>query len=727
MSQGLAKTMRERLAVGRKLLQPNNQLEIDAAEAIQMCRSYEKLAVGGFWKTDRDGNLTYLSPQLVETFALSDGVNNVGFIDIFSSDCEESVGGRTLSFVTSRKRRFVQFTATRFEFGQKSIWSVSGDQIYDGKGDFSGYCGYMYDVTSDQLMVESAEKTASTDSLTGLLNRRGMNSALERIVGAQTAGTKTNSIFLIDLDRFKHVNDTLGHGVGDELLQQVAARLLEIIGQGSIISRLGGDEFQILIPGIDDRGILGSQAQHIVQTLSQPFAIKGHRCTIGASIGIAVSPDDGTTAADLTRNADLALYAAKQSGRGTFRFFSHTMLKLAEERRHLEETMRDALANGEFEVYYQPLVKVSDNSVMGVEALLRWNHPTLGLVSPAKFIPIAEESNMICPIGEWVLKQACSDAKTWNGAMRVAVNVSPIQFSDPNFIKSVALALASTGLEPNRLELEITESVFLQDSESTAEIFKRLKGLGVRLALDDFGTGYSSLSYIQNAPFDKIKIDQSFVRGATSDTNRNRAIIGAIVTLANTLNMETIAEGIESFDQLQMLKDLGIEHAQGYLFSKPLSFKNFIHECDSNDWVIVPSGPAHQRPERRSMLRSIGLIHDDHYYPVTLRNISETGALIEGLIDVPLETVFVIDLGDGQFELAIVKRSKGAQQGVEFNRSLVSDGAGGLCTRYRLAPYKLVSSGLPTNSKEFIDRQDAMIRTGQLTLPKFALEKHQRS
>ena len=328
---------------------------------------------------------------------------------------------------------------------------------------------------------------------------------------------------MIDLDRFKQVNDTLGHPAGDELLKQVAQRLQRVVTEkGCEIGRLGGDEFQIMLPDIDDRGRLGEIAKTIITMVSQPYQIEGSRCVIGASVGIAIAPYDGVDSEELIRSADLALYASKGGGRGQFRFYSSDLHSEAERRKQIEDDLRDALANGEMRVAYQPIVDTRTNRVVTFEAFSRWEHPELGDVPPGVFIPIAEEANLIGALGDWVLKQACVDAMSWPGSVRVAVNVSASQFANPGFASVVAQALAHAEMPPERLELELTESVFLGDRAQTEDMFNSLKLLGVRLALDDFGTGYSSLGYLQHAPFDKIKIDKGFIRGVTEPDSRNR-------------------------------------------------------------------------------------------------------------------------------------------------------------------------------------------------------------
>lgn len=691
------------------------------AAAEDMCATFETLNLGGFWSTDAEGRINYLSAPLTTALAGEASADGKDFVGLFVRPRAGIDGQRTLPFVFARKGRF-ESVIVRSEQGEREVvWSVSGEPIVDGDGGFLGFRGHIVDVTRDRQNAEEASQLATTDALTGLLNRRHMTNILKRTFAAFAPQRRPCAVLLIDLDRFKQVNDTLGHAVGDTLLKQVAQRLIKVVGDKDRICRLGGDEFQVILPDVEDRGRLGDLAGRIITMLSEPYTIDGNRCTIGTSIGVAVSPFDGETVDDVVRNADLALYAAKHSGRGRFRFYSNEMLESAEQRRHLEETMHDALIKGEFELHYQPLVDITNNQVVGTEALVRWNHPESGLISPALFIPIAEESQMICRIGEWILRKACEDAVQWPGKIRVAVNVSPVQFADPGFPKIVAMALMATGLDPDRLELELTESVFLQEGEATDAMFKALKGLGVRLVLDDFGTGYSSLSYLKNAPFDKIKIDQSFVRGATTEGNRNRAIISAIVALAAALGMDTIAEGVETFDQLEMVTELKIGHVQGYIFSKPLRFDDLLKNLCVDDWVLEPEGPAKQRQDRRAMFRTIGVIHEDHYYPVTLRNLSISGALIEGLLEVPVGTPFMIDFGEGQFELAKVVRSRESSQGIRFDRDLVSDGNGGLCTRHRFLQHHLIAAGVPRNTEEFLTKQAGLLASGKISMPRFGL------
>ncbi|MBF5090542.1 MULTISPECIES: bifunctional diguanylate cyclase/phosphodiesterase [unclassified Novosphingobium] len=692
-------------------------------DAAALCFAYEDLGLGSFWTTDGEGRLTYMSSAAQALLGGGeDGLIGRPFLELFLPPDREAEGDsqRALSFALARRGRFERVIARSEAGGRGCWWSISGEPQSDGNT-FTGFRGHCADITGERESAEESSRLAMHDPLTGLLNRRRMTQVLERTLTAYALQRRSCAIMLIDLDRFKQVNDTLGHAAGDALLKQVADRLVKIVGDKEKVCRLGGDEFQVILPDQEDRGVLGDMATSIISSISQPYSIEGSRCTIGASVGVAVAPFDGQASEELVRNADLALYAAKGSGRGRFRFFSNDLLKAAEDRRVLEEDLIDALPKGQLELHYQPIVKATSNQIVGMEALLRWNHPEQGWISPARFIPIAEESHLICRIGEWVLRKACEDAASWPGDARVAVNVSPIQFADSSLPALVASALASSGLEPDRLELEITEGVFLQEGGTTDAMFRALKDLGVRLALDDFGTGYSSLAYLKTAPFDKIKIDQSFVRGATGSGSRNRAIIAAIVALAKALDMETTAEGVESFDQFDLMKSLEVSHVQGFIYSPAITNEDFLARLDGDGWIIAPSGPARQRHDRQAMFRRIGAIHEDHYYPIVLRNLSVSGALIEGMVDVPLGTKFVLDLGDGQLVIATVRRSRKHQQGVEFEQEMVADGNGGLCTRHRVSPYALTAAGLTQTPGHagpmLITRSD----DGRVMLPAFSL------
>jgi diguanylate cyclase (GGDEF)-like protein/PAS domain S-box-containing protein len=665
-------------------------------EAVLLLRNFESSGRGWFWSTDVNGNINYLSMPVLTLLNMAPAdVLGKPFLSLFHGASEHEENQRTLPFILTKQSKFDDLPLQAAIEGDEIWWSVSGKPYRDGAGNFAGFRGSGTDITKLRRSAQDNSKLATYDSLTGLLNRFRMSKLLETTLSAFKLQKRACAVMLIDLDRFKQVNDTLGHPAGDALLKQVAERLVKAVGDREKISRLGGDEFQIILQDVEDRGVLGEMADRIIRMLSHPYSVDGSRCIIGASIGIAVSPFDGQASEDLIRNADLALYAAKGGGRGRFRFYSSDLLQAAEDRRILEEDLRDALSKDQMWLAYQPVVDSASNMVTGFEALLRWNHPERGPISPALFIPIAEEANLIGSLGEWALEKACEEAVKWPGKMKVAVNVSPNQFANTALPKIIESALATSGLAPARLELEITEGVFLQESADTDSMFKALKKIGVRLALDDFGTGYSSLGYLKTAPFDKIKIDQSFVKGATEPGSRNGAIIAAIVALAEALDMETTAEGIESLDQLALVRSLRVSHVQGYVYSQPVSNEVLLERCIAGDWTIEPSGPAVQRSDRLSMYRKIGAIHDNHRYEVVLRNLSVSGALIEGIYNVPLGTNFVLDFGDGQLAVSTVVRTMESQQGLVFEQRLVNDGNGGLCTNRRISPYMMAAAGMP--------------------------------
>jgi diguanylate cyclase (GGDEF)-like protein len=412
---------------------------------------------------------------------------------------------------------------------------------------------------------------AFNDSLTGLPNRAFMRQHLD--LELQQAAHRGSGVALlcIDIDNFKAINDSLGHSTGDKLLRAVADRLGTVIGD-ELIARLGGDEFTIVVGREAGRASPGAIAQQIIAALAAPFAIEGHELAISASAGIAVSPADGRDADTLLKNADLALHQAKEAGQGSYRFFEKDMNARAQARHALENDLRRALAGRELELYFQPLFDLETDRINAFEALLRWNHPTRGIISPLEFIPVAEETGLIVPIGNWVIQEACRHARNWPETIRVAVNVSSIQFRRPGLANTVLQALATSGLEPSRLEIEITESIFLESSEETLAVLHSLRALGIKIALDDFGTGYSSLSYLQSFPFDKIKIDRSFIQELLNRPGAS-AIVHAIIDLAHALGMETTAEGVEDSGQLAQLRLHGCSSVQGFLFSRPVDAK----------------------------------------------------------------------------------------------------------------------------------------------------------
>jgi diguanylate cyclase (GGDEF)-like protein len=380
----------------------------------------------------------------------------------------------------------------------------------------------------------------------------------------------------LDLDHFKTVNDTLGHPTGDELLKAVADRLRMCLRDTDFIARLGEDEFAIVqtpLEHLTDAAILAQRLRDEMTGAS--FELNGHEIVVDISIGIALAPNDGTDADQLLKNADMAVHGAKSEGRGTYRYFEREMDTRMKARRALEIDLRKVLVRREFELHYQPVVNLQSNEVSGCEALLRWRHPTRGIISPAEFIPVAEDTGLVVPIGEWVLQQACTEAATWPGDIRVAVNVSPLQLRNGTLAQIVVRTLEATGLPPHRLELEITESVLMQNNEATLHTLHHLRQLGVRIAMDDFGTGYSSLSCLRSFPFHKIKIDRSFIEGLSNSVDCMK-IVHAVASLASRLNMITTAEGVETKRQLEMIRAAGCTEMQGYLFSPPRPLEEIL-------------------------------------------------------------------------------------------------------------------------------------------------------
>ncbi len=431
-----------------------------------------------------------------------------------------------------------------------------------------GWVATHEDITERRRAEAQVVFMAQHDALTGLPNRIAFRSRLEEALASASRGQDC-AVLCLDLDRFKFVNDTFGHAVGDELLRRVADRLRGCVRETDALTRLGGDEFAIFLTDLTQPEVAGELAQRVIQVLSEPFEIGDHGAIVGASVGIAVAPGDGSTADQLLRNADTALYRAKRDERGTYRFFEPEMDARLQARASLERDLRQAVRDQQFELAYQPQYDLGTNAICGFEALLRWRHPTRGTVSPGDFITVAEETGLIVPIGAWVLHQACMDAASWPSPVKVAVNLSAVQFRATSLVEEVEGVLSRSGLSAARLELEITESVLLRDCADTLATLHALRAVGMGICLDDFGTGYSSLSYLRSFPFNKIKIDQSFTMDLP-EKEECVAIVRAIVTLGRSLGMATLGEGVETAAQLDQLRKEGCTEAQGYLFSRPI-------------------------------------------------------------------------------------------------------------------------------------------------------------
>jgi diguanylate cyclase (GGDEF)-like protein/PAS domain S-box-containing protein len=430
-----------------------------------------------------------------------------------------------------------------------------------------GWVATHEDISERRQIERQIEHMALHDALTDLPNRVLLRDRLEHALASARRGEQMALLYL-DLDQFKNVNDTLGHPVGDQLLKEVAARLRLCVREIDAVARIGGDEFAIIQAALNEPTDAATLARRVREAITAPYDLAGHHIVVDTSIGIAIAPNDGCDPDQLLKSADMALYGAKADGRATYRFFEPAMDARVKARRTLERDLRRAYVEGEFESYYQPIFSVESKQINGVEALLRWKHPLRGLVLPGEFIPVAEEIGLINQIGEWILRKACAEVAGWPIPVKVAVNLSPLQLRSNNLVQAVINALAASGLPPERLELEITEAILIQETEKTLATLHQLRALGVRIAMDDFGTGYSSLSYLRKFPFDKIKIDRCFISGLSED-NDSIAIVKAVSDLATSLRMTTTAEGVETQQQLEAIQHLGCGEVQGYLFSAP--------------------------------------------------------------------------------------------------------------------------------------------------------------
>ncbi|BBB13107.1 putative bifunctional diguanylate cyclase/phosphodiesterase [Sphingopyxis sp. FD7] len=660
--------MREDVRHQRRATAAARRAVSEQQRALNLMRDFERAGRGWFWETDRDGQLVYISPTIAARLGRPLG-ELIGrpFTDIIrkrigNDESEE----RTLGFSLSSRTPFKELTVQAAVPGEERWWSISGQPISNALGHFQGFRGSGTDLTDQKRSEREINQLARYDTLTGLANRRHITDLLERALRTHIGQPQPCALLLMDLDRFKAVNDTLGHPVGDQLLQQVAGRLTQIVGDKGQVGRLGGDEFQIVLPQINHPDKIASIANAIILSLAKPFAIEGEQVRIGSSIGIAVSDGEGLSASALVRNADLALYAAKDAGRGVYRFYADAMHNQASERKAIEDALRDALAKDELQLLYQPIVDVGNERISGFEALIRWRHATAGTISPEKFIPIAEESNLIIPIGEWIIRTACAAIATLGPGYRVAVNVSPRQFANEALPATILNAVSGAGIRPDQLELEITEGVFLDESAENLAMFQKLKRTGVRLALDDFGTGYSALGYLKKAPFDKIKIDQSFVLGAADKSSMNAAIIASIVGLASALDMETTAEGVETHDDLALVRSLGCSHVQGYIYGQPMQLAEVLALLRAGGGRVEAQGYKSARAPRLTVFRTIHVDSGGHRYEAIVRNIAPRGALIEGLWNVPPGTQLTLEFAAGLHIDAEARWSAENRTGVQF-------------------------------------------------------------
>ncbi len=544
----------------------------DAAETVRLLlHDYAEQSSDWLWEVNADHLIVNPSARFATAVdkEIRD-LRNMPLVDLF----EDSTERNQLIQSLAAGEAFRDIHAPIKIGGKLRWWRLSGRRIKTKDGVSKHIRGVAADITSARKAEARVAHLAHFDSLTNLPNRALFNQSLQRSVSRMRDDQKLAVLYL-DLDDFKTINDTLGHGAGDMILKSVANRLENTIGIQGMVARLGGDEFAISLRNCGSNEDVIHIAKKIIENVSEAVMVDGQRVATGVSIGIAIAPESGTSCEELIKYSDIALYHAKENGRGCASLFEPSMHEAVQERRNIELDLRAALKRNELELFYQPLVNIETSEIIGYEALLRWNHSEKGMIMPDVFIPVAEETGLIVQLGEWVVRSALHEVANWPEHLTVAVNLSPAQMRSPNLMPTIINALATTGIAPHRLELEITESVLMNDNQSNVELLHKIRSLGVRIALDDFGTGYSSLNYLRSFPFDKIKIDRCFVDGIDSREDC-RAIIRAVTGLATSLGMVTTAEGVERSDQLSQLKLEGCVQVQGYLFSKAMPAANVV-------------------------------------------------------------------------------------------------------------------------------------------------------
>lgn len=537
-----------------------------------LLRDYENSDADWLWETDWNGSLRKVSNRFARALGSNvDELEGIQFLEALRSRGANPAADNFAAVAAAIEERssFTEVVVSLQIDGETRCIELSARPRFNEQSRFLGYQGVGSDVTVAKLAASRIEHMARYDALTNLPNRLQILDAMQAALDQARANGGQCAMLLLDLDRFKAVNDTLGHVAGDHLLQQVPGRLAPLLVRGMLAGRLGGDEFAIVVPSVSSVEALERLSLAIIDAMKAPFIYDDQHLFVGVSIGVALGPQDSDNVPDLIRNADLALYRAKNEGGNDLYFYEPELHARAEERRQIEVAMRDALEAGEFRLVFQPVVEASTGRVASCEALLRWNSRTLGEVSPAAFIPLAEETGLVRRIGEWVLREATAEAARWPADVGVAVNISPLQLAEPNFMLTLVSALAQSGLDPHRLELEITETVFLHLTADTQKVLTQIQSLGVRLAIDDFGTGYSSLGYLQNSHFDTIKIDRSFIQRLARTDRESGAIVKAVVAIADSLGMTTVAEGVETEEQMDIIREYGCNKIQGFLLSRP--------------------------------------------------------------------------------------------------------------------------------------------------------------
>ncbi len=541
-----------------------------------LLREFEENEADWLWEIDPARRLRTVSPRFAFALGLSQAeAEGMSLLELVAGPAWTT--GQfppSLHDLAERLKKRENFSNLLVEvsiLGEERWWELSGTPMRDEQGHFTGFRGVGSDVTEQRKSSEKIAYLARFDTLTQLPNRLQLTEALGEALRYAAQWRSRCALLMVDLDRFKAVNDSLGHLTGDKLLAEVSARLQSLMGEDQMCGRLGGDEFAIVMRDAGNPDMVRDLARRVIERLSEPYQVDHQTLYVGASVGSAEGPRDGASVEEMMRNADLALYRAKESGGGEHCRYEPMLHASAEERRQLEVALRTALGREEMEVHYQPVVDARSEKVVGFEALVRWNSLEHGFVSPGKFIPLAEDTRLIVPIGQWVMRKACEEALRWPDDVKINVNVSPEQLLEPDFHREVVQALAISGLRPERLEIEVTESIFLRDASVARSALEQVMALGCSVALDDFGTGYSSLGYLRKLKFSTIKVDRSFVQGAAQGSAESLAIINAVVAMAKSLEMTTTAEGVETTEEAELIRTLGCDKIQGFYFGKPMT------------------------------------------------------------------------------------------------------------------------------------------------------------
>ena len=541
-----------------------------------LLREFEENEADWLWEVDPARRLRDVSPRFAFALGCTQAeAEGKPLLELVAGKGWESghfgAGLRDLAERLRARENFSNMVVQVSIRGEERWWELSGTPMRGEDGKFNGFRGVGSDVTEQRKSSEKIAYLARYDTLTALPNRLQVTEALGDALRYAEQWRGQCALLMVDLDRFKSVNDSLGHMTGDKLLAQVSARLQALMGDSHLCGRLGGDEFAIVIRDASKRAVVRDLAERVIERLSEPYQVDQHTLYVGASVGSALGPKDGTSVEELMRNADLALYQAKDAGGGEHCGFEPMLHASAEERRQLEVSLRKALGRDEMTLHYQPVVDARSQNVVSFEALVRWNSAEHGFVSPGKFIPLAEDTRLIVPIGQWVMRKACEEARQWPDEVKINVNVSPEQLLEPDFHKHIVEVLAQTGLRPERLEIEVTESIFLRDASVARNALEQVMALGCSVALDDFGTGYSSLGYLRKLRFSTIKVDRTFVQGAAQGAAESLAIINAVVAMAKSLDMTTTAEGVETLEEVEMVRNLGCDKIQGFYFGRPMT------------------------------------------------------------------------------------------------------------------------------------------------------------